>query len=62
MAKPRSKSVEEKTRIVISILRGEMTIAAMARREAHMELRLWRKKGALYPATQSSMRRGERRG
>jgi len=98
-------SVERKTLIVVSILRGEVTMADAARREgvsqtsiakwrdrflaggqaalsagshgtssretrlvaeveeltsalgeAHMELRLWRKKGALYPATRNSKR------
>lgn len=108
MARPPTKSVEDKTRIVMAVLRGEITIAEAARREgvsqtsianwrdlfleggqqavaaggragpssqeqhleaeieeltsalgeAHMELRLWRKGGALYPASQSSKRRG----
>ncbi|MDF1524642.1 MAG: transposase, partial [Trueperaceae bacterium] len=99
---------EEKTRIVLAVLRGEVTIAAAARREgvsettiakwrdrfldggqaaiaaggrvggssreqrlqadieeltsalgeAHVELRLWRKGGALYPASRSSKRHG----
>lgn len=109
MAKPPLKSVEEKTRIVLAVLRGEVSIAEAARREgvsettiakwrdrfleggqtavaaggaggsrreqrleaeideltsalgeAHMELRLWRKGGALYPASKSSKRRGGR--
>ena len=110
MAGPLLKSPEEKARIVISILRGEMTIGEAARREgvsqtsianwrdqfleagqtaiaaggragrssreqhlkahiaeltsalgeAHMELRLWRKGGALYPASKSSKRRGSK--
>lgn len=109
MARPPSKSSEEKTRIVVSILREEITMAEAARRtgvsqtsiakwrdrflaggqtalaagnrhgkssretqlvaeveeltsalgEAHMELRLWRKGGALYPASRSSKRSGE---
>ena len=107
MAKPPLKSVEEKTRIVLAVLRGEVSIAEAARREgvsettiakwrdrfleggqaavaaggaggsgreqrleaeideltsalgeAHMELRLWRKGGAFYPASKSSKRRG----
>jgi len=108
MAKPPLKSVEEKTRIVLAVLRGEVSIAEAARREgvsettiakwrdrfvdggqaavgaggrvggssreqrleaeideltsalgeAHVELRLWRKGGALYPASRSSKRRG----
>lgn len=108
MSKPPLKSVGEKTRIVLAVLRGEVTIAAAARREgvsettiakwrdrfldggqaaiaaggrvggsgreqrltadveeltsalgeAHMELRLWRKGGALYPASRSSKRQG----
>ena len=108
MSKPPLKSVEEKTRIVLAVLRGEVTIAEAARREgvsettiakwrdrfldggqaaisaggrvggsareqrlnteieeltsalgeAHMELRLWRKGGALYPASRSSKRHG----
>jgi transposase len=111
MARPPLKSVEDKTRIVISVLREEISIAEAARREgvsqtsigkwrdlfleggqsaitaggragpssreehleaeiealtsalgeAHMELRLWRKGGALYPASQSSKRHGSRR-
>lgn len=101
-------SVEKKTLIVVSILRGEVTMADAARREgvsqtsiakwrdrflaggqaalsagshgtssretrlvaeveeltsalgeAHMELRLWRKKGALYPATRNSKRNAD---
>lgn len=105
MTRPPLMSVEKKTLIVVSILRGEVTMADAARREgvsqtsiakwrdrflaggqaalsagshgtssretrlvaeveeltsalgeAHMELRLWRKKGALYPATLSSKR------
>ena len=105
MTRPPLMSVERKTLIVVSILRGEVTMADAARREgvsqtsiakwrdrflaggqaalsagshgtssrearlvaeveeltsalgeAHMELRLWRKKGALYPATLSSKR------
>jgi transposase len=108
MAKPPLKSVEEKTRIVLAVLRGEVSIAEAARREgvsettiakwrdrfvdggqaavaaggrvggssreqrleaeideltsalgeAHVELRLWRKGGALYQASRSSKRRG----
>lgn len=108
MAKPPLKSVEEKTRIVLAVLRGEVSIAEAARREgvsettiakwrdrfvdggqaavaaggrvggssreqrleaeideltsalgeAHVELRLWRKGGVLYPASRSSKRRG----
>ncbi|MCP4329618.1 MAG: transposase [Alphaproteobacteria bacterium] len=108
MSKPPLKSVEEKTRIVLAVLRGEVTVAAAARREgvsettiakwrdrfldggqaaiqagrrvggssreqqleadveeltsalgeAHMELRVWRKGGALYPALRSSKRHG----
>ena len=103
MARPPSKSVEEKTRIVLAVVRGEITIAEAARREgvsqtsiakwrdrfldggqtaiaaagrvgpssreqhleltsalgkAHMELHLWRKGGALYPASRGSKRRG----
>lgn len=108
MSKPPLKSVEEKTRIVLAVLRGEVTVAEAARREgvsettiakwrdrfleggqtamdaggrvgsssreqrlqadieeltsalgeAHMELRLWRKGGALYPASRSSKRHG----
>jgi transposase len=106
MARPPQKSAEDKTRIVLAVLRGELTIAEAARREgtsqtsvakwrdlflaggqaslaegarhgpsgreqalaaeieqltaalgeAHMELRLWRKGGALYPASPSSRR------
>jgi transposase len=33
MGKPPVKSVEDKNRIVIAVLRGEITIAAAARRE-----------------------------
>ncbi len=108
MSKPPLKSVEEKTRVVLAVLRGEVTIAEAARREgvsetsiakwrdrfldggqasiaaggrvggssreqrlqadieeltsalgeAHMELRLWRKGGALYPVSRSSKRHG----
>lgn len=108
MARPPLKSAEEKARIVISVLREEMTMTEAARREgvsqttiakwrdrfltggqvalaagnrpggssrqaqleseveeltsalgeAHMELRLWRKGGALYPTSRSSKRRG----
>ena len=107
MAKPPLKSPEDKARVVVSILRGEVTIAEASRREgvsqttiakwrdrfldggqaavaaggrvgssreqrltaqieeltsalgeAHMELRLWRKGGALYPASKSSKRHG----
>ena len=43
-------------------LEAEIEEMTAALGEAHMELRLWRQKGALYPATQSSMRHGERRG
>jgi transposase len=106
MGRPPQKSVEDKTRIVLAVLKGEITIAEAARREgtsqtsvaawrdqflaggqaalaersrhgpntreqaleteieqlntalgeAHMELRLWRKGGALYPASTSSRR------
>ena len=112
MARPPSISPEDKTRIVISILREEMTIAEAARRvgvsqtsiakwrdqflaggqtalvvgnragtssreaqleteieqltsalgEAHMELRLWRKGGALYPTSIPSTRHGGKPG
>ncbi len=108
MSKPPLKSPEDKARVVVSILRGEVTIAEAARREgvsqttiakwrdrfldggqaaiaaggraggsnqeqrltaqieeltsalgeAHMELRLWRKGGALYPASKSSKGHG----
>ena len=107
MVKPQLKSPENKARVVVSILRGEVTIAEAARREgvsqttiakwrdrfldggqaavtaggrvgssreqrleaeieeltsalgeAHMELRLWRKGGALYRASKNSKRHG----
>jgi transposase len=108
MARPPQKSVEDKTRIVLAVLRGELTIAEAARREgtsqtsvakwrdqflaggqaaliegarhgptgreqalaaeieqltsalgeAHMELRVWRKGGALYPGSTNSRRPG----
>ena len=108
MARPPQKSVEDKTRIVLAVLRGELTIAEAARREgtsqtsvakwrdqflaggqaaliegarhgptgreqalaaeieqltsalgeAHMELRVWRKGGALYPGSTNSRRSG----
>ena len=104
MARPPSRAAEDKVRIVLAVLRGELTIAEAARREgvsqtaianwrdqfldggkaavqaggpakptsreqqlaaeneqlaaalgeAHMELRLWRKGGAFYPASTSS--------
>ena len=110
MARPPSRSAEDKVRIVLAVLRGEVTIAEVARREgvsqtsianwrdafldggqqavaaggpskptsreqqlaaeneqlaaalgeAHMELRLWRKGGALYPASTSSRPYGSR--
>jgi len=103
-----TKSVEDKNRIVLAVLRGEISIAEASRREgvsgvsiskwrdqflaggqqalaegarggpsgreqalaaeiegltsalgeAHMELRLWRKGGALYPPSGSSKRNG----
>lgn len=106
MGKQPTKSVEDKNRIVLAVLRGEISIAEAARREgtsqvsiakwrdqflaggqqalaegarhgpsgreqalqveieeltsalgeAHMELRLWRKGGALYPASLNSRR------
>lgn len=108
MTRPPLMSVEKKTLIVVSILRGEVTMADAARREgvsqtsvakwrdrflaggqaalsagshgtssretrlvaeveeltsalgeAHMELRLWRKKGALYPATRNLKRNAD---
>jgi transposase len=108
MGRPPQKSVEDKTRIVLVVLRGELTIAEAARREgtsqtsvakwrdqflaggqaaliegarhgptgreqalaaeieqltsalgeAHMELRVWRKGGALYPGSTNSRRPG----
>lgn len=107
MGRPPSRSAEDKVRVVLAVLRGEVTIAEVARREgvsqtsianwrdqflagghqavtaggpvkptsreqqlameneqlaaalgeAHMELRLWRKGGALYRASTSSTRR-----
>lgn len=110
MARPPSRSAEDKIRIVLAVLRGELSVAEAARREgvsqtsianwrdqfldggqqavaaggptrptsreqqlaaeneqlaaalgeAHMELRLWRKGGALYPASTSSTRSGGR--
>lgn len=108
MTRPPLMSAEKKTLIVVSILRGEVTMAEASRREgvsqtsiakwrdrffaggqaalsagshgtssretrlvaeveeltsalgeAHMELRLWRKKGALYPATRNSKRNAD---
>ena len=108
MTRPPVISAEKKALIVVSILRGEVTMAEAARREgvsqtsiakwrdrflasgqaalavgnhgsssretrltaeveeltsalgeAHMELRLWRKKGALYPATRNSRRNAD---
>ncbi|MGH2703833.1 MAG: transposase [Actinomycetota bacterium] len=106
MPRPPQKSVEDKARIVLAVLKGEISIAEAARREgtsqtsvsawrdqflaggqaalaegsrhgprgreealdaeieqlntalgeAHMELRLWRKGGALYPGSTSSRR------
>ncbi len=37
--------------------RGQELTSALG--EAHMELRLWRKKGALYPATRNSKRNAD---
>lgn len=111
MTRPPVMSAERKTLIVVSILRGEVTIAEAARREgvsqtsiakwrdrflaggqaalvagdhgsssretrltaeveeltsalgeAHMELRVWRKKGAFYPATRNSRRSADPQG
>ena len=111
MTRPPLMSAGKKTLIVVSILRGEVTMADAARREgvsqtsiakwrdrflaggqaalsagshgtssretrlvaeveeltsalgeAHMELRLWRKKGALYPATRNSKRNADPQG
>lgn len=108
MTRPPLMSAGKKTLVVVSILRGEVTMADAARREgvsqtsiakwrdrflaggqaalsagshgtssretrlvaeveeltsalgeAHMELRLWRKKGALYPATRNSKRNAD---
>ena len=108
MTRPPLISAEKKTLIVVSIVRGEVTMAEAARREgvsettvakwrdrflaggqaalaaggrggssretrltaeveeltsalgeAHMELRLWRKKGAFYPATRNSKRNAD---
>jgi transposase len=108
MTRPPVMSAEKKTLIVVSILRGEVTMAEAARREgvsqtsiakwrdrflaggqaalvagshgsssretrlvaeveeltsalgeAHMELRVWRKRGAFYPATQNSRRNAD---
>ena len=106
MSKVPLRSVEDKTRVVLAVLRGEVTIASAARGEgvsettvakwrdrfldggqaaivaggrvrgssreqrleadveeltsalgeAHMELRLWRKGGALYPTSPNSKR------
>jgi len=110
MARPPSRPAEDKVRLVLAVLRGELTIVQAARREgvsqtsianwrdqfldggrqavaaggpakptsreqqlageneqlaaalgeAHMELRLWRKGGALYPVSTSSSRHGSR--
>jgi transposase len=110
MARPPSRAAEDKVRIVLAVLRAEVTIAEAARREAvsqtaiakwrdlfldgglqavaaggparattreqqlaaeneqlaaalgeaHMELRLWRKGGALYPASTTSRLNGSR--
>jgi transposase len=110
MARPPTRAAEDKVRIVLAVLRGEVTIAEAARREAvsqtsianwrdafldggaqavaaggpakptsreqqlaveneqlaaalgeaHMELRLWRKGGALYPGGSSSRPPGSR--
>jgi len=110
MARPPSRAAEDKVRIVLAVLRGEITVAQAARREgvsqtaianwrdqfldggqqavvaggpakptsreqqlaaeneqlaaalgeAHMELRLWRKGGALYPASTTSTRPASR--
>lgn len=108
MTRPPVMSAERKALIVVSILRGEVTMAEAARREgvsqtsiakwrdrflaggqaglvagnhgsssretrltaeveeltsalgeAHMELRVWRKKGAFYPATRNLRRSAE---
>ena len=108
MTRPPLISAEKQTLIVVSSLRGEVTMAEAARREgvsepsvakwrdrflaggqaalvagsrggssretrltaeveeltsalgeAHMELRLWRKKGAFYPATRNSKRNAD---
>lgn len=108
MGQQPTRSVEDKNRIVLAVLRGEISIAEAARREgvsqvsiskwrdqflaggqralvegarhgpsgreqalaaeveqltsalgeAHLELRLWRKRGALYPGSSSSKRNG----
>ena len=111
MARPPLMSTEKKTLVVVSILRGEVTMAEAARREgvsqtsiakwrdrflaggqaalaaggrgtssretrltseveeltsalgeAHMELRVWRKRGAFYPATRNSRRNADPQG
>jgi hypothetical protein len=43
MGRPSAIPTEEKVRLVLSVISGEMTLAQAALGEAHVQLRVWRK-------------------
>jgi transposase len=62
MSKPPVKSVEEKTRVVLAVLRGEVTVAAAARREGVSETTIAKWRDRFLDGGQAAMAVGGRPG
>lgn len=62
MGRPPVKSVEDKTRIVLAVLRGEVSIASAARREGVSQTSIAKWRDAFVEAGQAAIAAGGRRG
>ena len=62
MGRQPAKSVEDKTRIVLAVLRGEITIAAAARREAASEVSISKWRDQFLAGGQQALEAGARHG
>ena len=62
MGRQPAKSVEDKTRIVLAVLRGEITIAAAARREAASEASISKWRDQFLAGGQQALEAGARHG
>ena len=62
MGKPPSKSVEDKVRIVLAVLRGEISIAAAARREGTSGVSISKWRDLFLAGGQQALEAGARRG
>ena len=62
MGRQPARSVEDKTRIVLAVLRGEISVAAAARREAASQVSISKWRDQFLAGGQQALEAGARRG